>query len=291
MSGSPLAIVVHGGAGWLGAPRREAVLDGCRRATMAGRARLDDGGSALDAVEAAVRVLEDDPLFNAGRGAVLRSTGGIELDASLMDGDGQRAGAVAAVRSLANPIRGARAVLEDGRHVLMAGPEGEDFLHAAGLPRCDPAALVTEGQRRRWHDRFGTVGCVALDVHGNLAAGTSTGGKLGDLPGRVGDSAVIGAGTWAARHAAVSCTGNGEAILRAALAVRTADAVASGSGVRRATRAAVKRLASVGGQGGLIVLDRNGRIGCACNAEHMPVCAVYPSGRIRTRLVRRDTGA
>ncbi|HYW91784.1 MAG TPA: isoaspartyl peptidase/L-asparaginase [Gammaproteobacteria bacterium] len=285
------AIVVHGGAGRLGPEHREAVLDGCRRAAAAGRALLDDGGGALDAVQAAVRVLEDDPLFNAGRGGVLRSTGGIELDASLMDGSGQRAGAVAAVRSLANPICGARAVLEDGRHVLMVGPEAEDFLHSSGLPRCDPGMLVTAAQARRWHESFGTVGCVALDARGNLAAGTSTGGKFGDLPGRVGDSAIIGAGTWADATAAVSCTGHGEAIMRAAVAVRAADEMARGASVQTAARRALSGLRRLAGEGGLIALRRDGRIACACNSEHMPVCVAYPSGWIGARVVRRRTRA
>ncbi|HYW02452.1 MAG TPA: isoaspartyl peptidase/L-asparaginase [Gammaproteobacteria bacterium] len=286
MTGYPRAIVVHGGAGRLGPERREPVLAGCRRAALAGRAVLDDGGSALDAVEAAVRALEGDPLFNAGRGAVLRSTGGIELDAALMEGAGLRAGGVAAVRNLANPVRGARAVLEDGRHVLMVGPGAEEFVHAAGIPRCDPETLVTGEQGRRWHDRFGTVGCVAMDPHGNLAAATSTGGKPGDLPGRVGDSGLIGAGTWADAGTAVSCTGHGEAIIRAAAAVRIADDVAAGRTADAAARRALARLRRLDGRGGMIVLRRDGGLACACNAEHMPVCVVYPSGRIRARVVR-----
>ncbi len=286
MRAYPGTIVVHGGAGWLDPAARGAVLDGCRRAAGAGWERLLQGGTALDAVEVAIRVLEDDPLFNAGRGAVLRSSGGIELDASLMTGEGLRAGAVAGVTGFRNPIVGARAVLEDGGHVLLAGAGAEAFLESVGLPRGDPAALVTDARREQWRERFGTVGCVARDARGTLAAGTSTGGRLGDRPGRIGDSALIGAGAYAAPSGAVSCTGQGEAIIRVALAFRTVSALGRGRRARAAARAAVAELACLAtGAGGVIVLDRSGGVGWACSTAHMPVCAVYPSGRRRARVV------
>src|SRR5690242_16170708 len=183
------SIIVHGGAG----AAVDAVAEfrpGIRAAVVAGWTVLAAGGRALDAVEAAVRVLEDHPRFNAGHGSVLTEAGTVEMDASIMEGDRLACGAVAAVSRVANPVTLARRVLEDGRHVLLVADGAEAFGRLVGVPECDPAALITERQRMRLRDRLavtptGTVGAVALDRHGTAAAATSTGGILGKRPGRV----------------------------------------------------------------------------------------------------------
>ncbi|HEM47517.1 MAG TPA: hypothetical protein ENO23_10800, partial [Alphaproteobacteria bacterium] len=252
----PYAIVVHGGAG----PHRSGGLaermQGCETAAARGLEVLQNRGSALDAVQAAVVVLEDHPLFNAGRGAPLNAAGEVELDASIMDGRDLRAGAVAAVQGVPNPVALARAVLEDGRHVLLAGDGARAFARQHGVALCDPGDLVSDAQRQRWRERFGTVGAVALDARGFLAAATSTGGLFGKLPGRIGDSALIGSGTYADASAAVSCTGHGEAIIRVVLAKLVCDHIGAGEAPGAAAREAVDRLgARTAGEAGLIVLD------------------------------------
>ena len=228
-------LIVHGGAGANPDEGLEELRDGVRAAVRAGWRVLAADGRALDAVEAAVRVLEDHPRFNAGRGSVLTEAGTVEMDASIMEGDRLACGAVASVSRTPNPITLARRVLDDGRHVLMVGEGAHAFARDTGVPQCEPASLVTERQRARLGTASagsrGTVGAVALDRHGTVAAGTSTGGMVGKLPGRVGDSALIGCGTYAdSTLGAVSCTGSGEAIIRvvlgpahAGLSSRTAD--------------------------------------------------------------------
>ncbi|HET8601699.1 MAG TPA: isoaspartyl peptidase/L-asparaginase [Segeticoccus sp.] len=228
-AGGP-ALAVHGGAG---ARRTELSLEqsgdyesGLRAALDAGAAVLQEGGSALDAVCAAVAQLEDDPLFNAGRGASLTAAGTAELDASVMTGEG-RAGAVAVSRHARNPVFAARAVLERTEHVLIVSP-GEEVVRGWGLATVEPGYFVTDQRRRQLEDvlarrqvasRSGTVGAVALDRDGRLAAATSTGGMVGQDVGRVGDSPIIGAGTFArARTVALSCTGDGEAYVEGAVA-------------------------------------------------------------------------
>lgn len=278
------ALVLHGGAGADPAEGRDEVREGLRSAARAGWQALAAGGRALDAVEAAVRALEDHPRFNAGRGAVLTSTGTVELDASIMEGDGLRCGAVGAVSRIANPISLARRVLEDGRQVMLVGPGALDFARAAGLPECDPESLVTERQRRRWVERRaaasrGTVGAVALDRHGTVAAATSTGGLVGKLPGRVGDSALIGCGTYAdSTIGGASCTGDGEAIIRVVLARRALDYLKEADDPVYAAQVAVDLLVEEGrGQGGLILLDWRGRIGFAHSTPWMPVAWMSPA--------------
>jgi beta-aspartyl-peptidase (threonine type) len=218
-------IVCHGGAGLVAEDRHERLRAGVRAAAAVGHAILAGGGSALDAVVAAVRVLEDDPEFNAGVGAALTRDGTVETDASVMDGATQRAGAVAAVPDLGTAIALARALLDDGTHVMLAGREAWRFAKEVGIAPAAPGALVTERQRlrlaalARGPEREGqTVGCVARDRAGRFAAATSTGGILGKRAGRVGDSPIPGAGTWADARCAISATGDGEAILRVALA-------------------------------------------------------------------------
>jgi beta-aspartyl-peptidase (threonine type) len=244
---------------------------------------LAGGGSALDAVEAAVRSLEDHPRFNAGRGSVLTSEGTIEMDASIMEGDRLACGAVASVTCVANPITLARHVMQSNRHVLMVGEGARAFARSVGVAECDPVALVTEAQRRRREALReatpGTVGAVALDRHGTVAAATSTGGMWGKLPGRVGDSAIIGAGTYAdSTIGGVSCTGDGEATIRVVLARRAVDYLKEADDPTYAAKVAVDLLVEEGrGHGGLILLDWRGRVGWAHSTPLMPVGWMSPS--------------
>lgn len=274
-------VVVHGGAGDIATENHPSHLEGCRRAAEAGLERLQSGGSVLDAVQRAVEVLEDDPTFNAGRGATLTSTGDIELDASLMDGASLRAGGVAALPPFRHPIAIARAVLEDGRHVLFAGPGAAEFARTKGFVPVSHADLWTEAAQERL-DRFrrtrrddrsvgNTVGAVACDASGRLAAATSTGGTVGKLPGRIGDSPIVGAGTYADdASGACSATGYGEAILRACLARSACDRILHGATPDAAANLAIAELeARYGGHGGLIVLDPSGRVGIARNTRTM----------------------
>jgi beta-aspartyl-peptidase (threonine type) len=269
------AIIVHGGAGPIKDDSLSARLDGCKRAAIAGWQILKRGGSALDAAEAAVIVLEDDPLFNAGTGSTLNSLGNVEMDAAIMDGTSLRAGAVGAVSAIKNPISLARRVMEDGRHVMLAGEGALQFARSIQFPECPPESLITENAKRRWDEMHGTVGCAALDSSGNLAAATSTGGVFDKLPGRVGDSPLVGCGTYADQRSAVSCTGHGEAIIRVMLARSTSEYLHNGTAPRSAAQQAVDLLAAkTGSTGGLIVIDRDGRVGYARNTSHMPVCFV-----------------
>jgi beta-aspartyl-peptidase (threonine type) len=276
-------IVVHGGAGAEALAESE-LREGVSAAVLAGWRALAAGGTALDGVEHAVRVLEDHPRFNAGRGSVLTSSGTVEMDSSIMEGDRLGCGAVAAVTRIANPITLARKVLDARRHVLLVGDGALAFARSVGIPECDPAALVTERQQRR-HATLsaaatpGTVGAVALDRHGTIAAATSSGGLAGKLPGRVGDSAVIGAGTYAdSTIAGVSCTGDGEAILRVVLARRALDYVRDADDPDYAAAVAMDLLRDEGrGGGGLIIVDWRGRIGWAHSTRLMPVAWMSPA--------------
>ena len=277
------ALVVHGGAGADPAEGRDVLRAGVTAAALAGWRMLAEDGHALDAVEAAVRVLEDHPRFNAGHGSVLTSGGTVEMDASIMEGDHLRCGAVAAVSRLANPVALARRVLEDGRHVLLVGEGAHAFARAVGIPECDPALLVTDRQRQRLAthgdgDR-GTVGAVALDRHGTVAAATSTGGMVGKRPGRVGDSALIGCGTYAdSTLGGVSCTGSGEAIIRVVLARRALDYLKEADDPDYGAKVAVDLLVEEGrGEGGLILVDWRGRVGYAHSTPLMPVAWMSPA--------------
>ena len=286
------AIIVHGGAGADPADGREELRGGMRAAAAAGWRALADGGHALDAVEAAVRALEDHPRFNAGRGSALTSAGTVEMDASIMEGERLDCGAVAAVSGVANPVTLARRVLERGRHVLLVGAGALAFAREVGVPECDAASLITDRQRRRFAGQAspsvaqetkagaaGTVGAVALDRHGAVAAATSTGGTWGKQPGRVGDSALIGCGTYADRTiGGVSCTGDGEAIIRVVLARRALDYLKEADDPDYAARVAVDLLVEEGrGQGGLILLDWRGRTGYAHSTPLMPVAWMSPT--------------
>jgi beta-aspartyl-peptidase (threonine type) len=255
------AIIVHGGAGEVTADRFARLREGARRAAEAGDAILVAGGSALDAVVAAVRVLEDDPEYNAGTGSALTRDGTVETDASIMDGATQRVGAVAAVPDLGNAIALARAVLDAGEHAILAGAAAWKFAAEIGIRPAPPGSLITERARARLASARastsgGTVGAVARDRDGRFAAATSTGGIVGKRTGRVGDSPIPGAGTWADAHAAISAIGDGEAILRVALSRTIAMRVAAGMALRSAiTESLREHVAVTGGSAGVIAVD------------------------------------
>lgn len=289
----PTAIAIHGGAGLVSRhvdpDRLTRAEAGLRRALDAGCAVLDRGGAALDAVCAAVVVLEEDPCFNAGRGGVLASDGTVQMDASVMRGDTGEAGAVGGVRGVRSAIAAARWVMEHTSHVLLVGPDADAAMRAAGLRFEDPAWFVTEERAAQLAtaqrldrtaldhdlddagDGKGTVGAVALDAAGHLAAATSTGGLTNKRAGRVGDSAVIGAGTWAEDGVvAISGTGEGEKYLRTALASRLAGEVRGGRPLAEAATWAVgPLLATVDGRGGLIAVDAHGRVALPFNTAGM----------------------
>ena len=280
------ALAIHGGAGVLRADRpgtpHRAVLE---EALHAAYEILLRDGKAVDAVTAAVVVLEDSPLFNAGRGSSFNSDGEIEMDASIMDGATLRAGAVAAVRHVRNPILAARAVMEASRHVLLAGDGAERFARKQGLKMESPAYFRTAKRlaalRKNRKNYHGTVGAVALDRAGNLAAATSTGGYTGKLPGRVGDSPIIGAGTYADNRAcAVSGTGLGEAFIRAAVGHDVCARMLYGkSPLRSAAASALQNVAQLGADGGLIAVDRRGNVAMPFNSEGMFRACIDRHGR------------
>jgi len=268
-------IVVHGGAGHIPEDDRAERQQGCEEAVLVAWQRLRQGGTALDAVEEAVAFLEDHPLFNAGRGSVLNAAGDVETDASLMEGGTLQAGAVGAVPNIRNPIRLARRILEDGQHVLLVGEGAVRFARGVGIEACRPEELVTDRQRARWEamqeTNLGTVGAVAVDGAGGVAAATSTGGLLGKRPGRVGDSAVIGSGTYAdQRLGASSATGDGEAIIRVVLAKTAVGLLMGDRQPMDAARMAIAVLEERGeGEGGVIVVGRTGQVGYAYNSPFM----------------------
>lgn len=276
-------VVVHGGAAewYAGTSQGRAA---CRRAAEAGWEALAAGGGALDAVIAAVRVVEDDPSCNAGTGAVLTSRGTLELDACVMDGVSLASGAVAVLPAFRNPIDIARAVLEDGRYHLLVGDGAAAFARSRGFTPCDPEDMITperraESEGRGNFDRGNTVGAVARDSSGRLAAATSTGGIAGTDPGRVGDAPLVGAGTYADEDAACSCTGEGEAFARACAAFWTVEH--AGDGAQTAAERSVARvLQRYGGYGGLILLDRSGDIGIARSASAMPHAIARSDGTV-----------
>ena len=273
------ALIVHGGAGADPASGREELRRGIRDAVAAGWAVLGQGGGAVDAVEAAVCSMEDNPRFNAGRGSVLTMEGTVEMDASIMEGDGLKNGAVACVTAMRHPISLARLILEDGRHSFFAGEGAMARARALGVPFCDPEELITDTQRKRLESLIGgTVGAVALDHRGLIAAATSTGGTAGKLPGRVGDSALVGCGTYAeSTSGGVSCTGDGEAIIRVVLARRTVDMLKVAADPMHACQVAVDVLVEEGrGAGGLICIDWRGRLGWAHSTPLMPVGVMSP---------------
>ena len=283
------ALAIHGGAGVIERGDLTHDKEVAYRASLlaaldAGSKMLRGGRSSLDAVEAAIRVLEDDPLFNAGLGAVFTADGRNELDASIMDGSTRKAGAVAGVTRTRNPISLARAVMEKSRHVMLAREGADQFSVEQGLVQVDPGYFRTETRWQQlldWrrdnaklldptHSR-GTVGAVAIDVKGHVAAGTSTGGMTGKRWGRVGDSPVIGAGTYAADgNCAVSATGSGEFFIRASAARQLCDRIAwLGDDVQKAAAATIADIGYIGGDGGVIAMDGKGNIAFAMNSSGM----------------------
>lgn len=286
----PITIVIHGGAGALApgkyTPEEEAAYKAkLNEALELGYGIMKDGGSALDAVEATIALMEDSPLFNAGRGAVFTYDGKNELDASIMNGRDKRAGAVAGVTRVKNPIKLARAVMEKSDHVLLAGPGAEEFARAHKLDIVEPSYFRTE---RRWKeyqdalaaskkkaevkpDKYGTVGVVALDGKGDIAAGTSTGGRVLKRYGRIGDAPIIGAGTFADATCGVSGTGWGEYFIRLTVA-RDICAEVAGDGktpVEAADDVIHNKLQEAGGDGGVIVLDAMGNFAMTFNTAGM----------------------
>ncbi|TMH65211.1 MAG: isoaspartyl peptidase/L-asparaginase [Betaproteobacteria bacterium] len=283
-----IALAIHGGAGAM--PRRKMTPAAAARYKAALAHALEAGyevlrrGNSLDAVCAAVVALEDSPLFNAGRGACYNTDEKHELDASVMDGATLRAGAVAAVSRIRNPVLAARAVMEKSRHVLLAGRGAERFARAHGLELVPDSYFATQSRlaalRKKLVGHHGTVGAVARDANGNLAAATSTGGYTGKLPGRVGDSPIIGAGNYADNACAVSGTGLGEAFIRGVLAYDVAARMRYlGEPLAKAARAAMRKLAGLQGDGGLIAVDHRGNIVMPFNSEGMYRAAIDRKGR------------
>ncbi len=291
------SLVIHGGSGTitrqnLSSEKEQKYLQSLDHALNNGCSILRSGGSALDAVEVSVKILEDDPLFNAGKGSVFTNEGINELDASIMDGQTLNAGAVAEVTNIKNPIAAARAVMEKSDHVMLVGRGAEKFAIQFGLEIVDPQYFFTE---ERWQalqrileedpskteldhsspvltgDRkFGTVGAVARDIYGNLAAATSTGGMTNKKLGRVGDSPLIGCGTYANATAAVSCTGWGEFFIRTCAAKTVSDLMEyKGLPLKQAATEVIAKVSELGGDGGLIAVDKDGNVALPFSTEGM----------------------
>ena len=308
------ALVVHGGAGVIErgsmTPQEEAeVRAALDKALDAGNAVLSKGGTALDAVVATIRVLEEDPHFNAGKGAVFNAQGKHELDASIMEGHTQRAGAVAGVSTVRSPIQLARAVMERSKHVMLAGAGAEQFADSQpGIERVPNTWFDTDRRRKQLEEAqakekanqqagidvpgtyFGTVGAVALDAQGHIAAGTSTGGMTNKRWGRVGDSPVIGAGTWADARCGVSGTGWGEFYIRAAVAHDICARVAyKGDALGVAAEDVVNKVVpAMGGDGGAIALDAQGNIAMPFNTSGMYRAWIKPDGSRGTAIYRDE---
>lgn len=316
-------IAIHGGAGTMGRhqmspEQHEAHVKALQGILLAARQLLVSGETAMTVVVAAVKMLEDCPLFNAGVGAVFTEDEGHELDAAVMDGSTLAAGAVAGVSRIRNPVEAARLVMEEGRHVLMIGSGAERMAEAAGLSMVSPDHFSTPHRLAQLHDakrhqrgmlldhdgealsrdprlrdRMGTVGAVAMDAAGHLAAATSTGGMTNKRPGRVGDSPLIGAGTYADDcSAAVSCTGHGEAFIRISAAHDVCARMRyGGSGLREAADQVVhERLARIGGSGGLIAVDRHGQVVLPFNTEGMYRGWVRADDRPHVFIYRDEEG-
>ena len=284
------ALILHGGAGARRERNYDAEVVHMRQVVEAMKARLDAGASAVDVAVEAVVMLEDSGLYVAGRGASPNLAGAYELDASLMDGASGKAGAVAALQGFRNPVVAARAVMDRTPHVMLVGEGAALFAHDQGLEAIgDEAAWFTQaGQGEDNHPpgtlSHGTVGCCVLDAEGRLAAATSTAGVFGKMPGRVGDTPIPAAGTWADDHAAVSCTGQGEYFIRVAAAARTAIGVAAGQSLAQSSQAVIDRIGGLGGDGGLIALDREGNIVAPFNSQGMKRAWLTTDGEIGVQV-------
>ena len=313
VEGARWAIAVHGGAGTLdpNAPeeRQLAYRAALTRALAAGSEMLANGEAAIDACERVVRMLEDDALFNAGKGAVFNERGEHELDASIMDGSTMRCGAVASVRTVKNPIALARKVMTESRHVLLAGAGAEQFADAVGVERVDNTYFDTEGRRRSLErvlkereqnaslaprdvrDGYGTVGCVARDRQGRLAAATSTGGLTGKRWGRIGDTPVLGAGNYADGWAAVSCTGTGEEFIRFGVARAVAARLQFGGQTLDRACNDLVHVVLDRGDGGLIAVDRDGNLSAPFNSTGMYRGLADANGRFEVAIYRKPLGS
>jgi L-asparaginase / beta-aspartyl-peptidase len=299
MNAQPV-LLIHGGAWAMPDDAIAAHEDGISNALAAGYVLLEKGATAVDAVEAAVAVMEDDDTFDAGRGSFLTQDGRVQMDALLMNGENLRTGGVACVERLRNPIRAARLVLDKSPHVYFVGTGAERFARQHGMALCDNMDLVVRRERERLYKAqadelaglpdktflgifasHDAVGAVALDVHGNIAAGTSTGGTLNKAPGRVGDSSLIGCGCYADNlSAAVSLTGWGEPIMKLVLGKWAVDRVAAGASPDEAAHEAIAYLFNrLGGHGGIILLGPDGRVGLAHNTPRMAWGLQTPEGK------------
>lgn len=305
------AIAIHGGAGIilkenLSEELEKEYIAKLKEAVEAGYSLLEKDGTALDAVVAAVKILEDSPLFNAGKGSVLTANSTIEMDASIMDGSNAMAGAVAGVKTIKNPISAARAVMEKSKHVMLTGKGAEEFAALQGVEIVNPdyffidkrVQQLQEAKESEWKGdnnliyndhKYGTVGAVALDVHGNLAAATSTGGMTNKKFGRVGDSPIIGAGTYADNEAcAVSCTGHGEFFIRYTVARSIAALVEFKKwSIKKAANYILKeKLEKADGRGGVIVIDKKGNIEMCFNTAGMYRAFKKSDGTIEIKMYK-----
>lgn len=312
-------MVMHGGAGTIlkknMTPEKEkAYIDALTQALRAGYEKIVAGKSSLDAVEAAIHILENSPLFNAGKGAVFTHDGRNEMDAAIMNGKTMEAGSVAGITNIKNPISAARAVMEKSEHVMLAGPGAEKFAKEAGLEIVSPKYFYTKERWKNLQDaikadslkgkvsknepfekkgtinvdyKFGTVGAVALDQAGNLAAGTSTGGMTNKKYGRIGDAPIIGAGTYCNNTVGVSCTGWGEFYIRNVVAHDLAALMEyAGLTVEEAGKKVIKKVGDMGGDGGLIALDKNGNYTMPFNTEGMYRGTVTADGKIEIHIYK-----
>ncbi|MFP4545372.1 MAG: isoaspartyl peptidase/L-asparaginase [Methanomassiliicoccales archaeon] len=283
------AIIVHGGGWSIPRDRHRPHLEGCRAAAEVGFDALVGPGNSADAVEEAIRHMEDDPTFDAGRGSFLTREGEVEMDAMIMRGD-LSMGAVASVSCIAHPVTLARRIMEDSEHCMLVSTGALDFARERGMPTVTTRSLLTERERERWMERDddpgtvfrrrGTVGAVAIGPEGSICAATSTGGTPNKAKGRVGDSALVGCGTYADDHSAgVSATGWGESLMRVTMARRVCGHVEKGKGAMEACRDSVGELSSlVNGIGGVIAIDHRGEVGYAHNTECMAVAVHTPDG-------------
>jgi beta-aspartyl-peptidase (threonine type) len=316
---TPFRLVIHGGAGVilkenLTAEQEKAYREKLKEALTLGHQILKDGGTSLDAVETVIKVLEDSPLFNAGKGAVLTSSGMAELDASIMDGSNLKAGSVAGLKHIKNPITLARLVMEKSPHVMMVGVGAEKFAKEQGLSFVDQKYFLTERRLKqlqeekakenklnnkkalnfsafREEEKFGTVGAVALDKTGNLAAGTSTGGTTNKKFGRVGDSPIIGAGTYANNQTCgVSATGHGEYFIRSVVAHDISSLMEyKGLSVKEAAdKVVMDKLVKFGGSGGVIAMDRQGNIATPFNTPGMYRGSIDENGKVTVGIFKDE---
>lgn len=313
-----VVLVIHGGAGTIlkknMTPEKEkAYHQKLEEALTAGYKVLKAGGTSLDAVEAAIIVMEDSPLFNAGKGSVFNSDGKNEMDAAIMDGSNLKAGSVAGVHTIKNPVKAALAVMQKSEHVMLIGEGAEKFAKEKGLEIVDAAYFYDEYRYQQYlkakeknkiemdhtdsvktknkPDKHGTVGAVALDANGNLAAATSTGGMTNKKYGRVGDAPIIGAGTYANNNTcAVSCTGHGEYFIRAVVAHEISSLMEYKSlSVKDATETVImKKMVTMGGEGGAIALDKNGNASMPFNTEGMYRAYVTEDGKVFTAIYKVD---